>query len=49
MYEFHRIYIKRKYNAKLLLTDTESSVYKIKTNDIYEIFYEDKHYFDFRD
>ena len=49
MYEFHRIYIKRKYNAKLLLTDTESSVYEIKTNDIYEIFYEDKHYFDFRD
>ena len=39
MYEFHYKYIKTKYNAKLLFTDT---VYKIKTDDVYEDFYEDK-------
>ena len=34
MYEFHYKYIKRKYDAKLLFTDTDSLVYEIKTEDI---------------
>ena len=34
MYEFHYKYIKRKYSANLLFTDTDSLVYEIETNDV---------------
>ena len=35
MYEFHYNYIKNKYgnNSRLLFTDTDSLMYKIKTED----------------
>ena len=49
MYEFHYKYINSKFNAKLLFTDTDSLVYEIKTEDIYEDFYQDKNLFDFSD
>ena len=49
MYEFHYKYIKSKFDAKLLLTDTDSLVYEIKTGDVYEDFYRDKNLFDFSD
>ena len=51
MYEFHYNYIKAKYNnyAKLLFKDTDSLIYEIKTDDIYEGSYEDKDLFDFSD
>ena len=49
MYDFHYNYIKRKYYAELLLTDTDSFTYEIKTFDVYEDFYEDKNLFDFSD
>ena len=49
MHEFHYKYIKRKCNAKLLFTDTDSLVYEIKTEDVYEDFYEHKNLFDFSD
>ena len=49
MYEFHYKYIKSKFDAKLLFTDTDSLVYEIKTEDVYEDFYRDKHLFDFSD
>ena len=49
MYEFHYKYIKRKFDAKLLFTDTDSLVYEIKTEDVYEDFYQDKNLFDFSD
>ena len=48
MYEFHYKYIKSKY-ANLLFTDTDSLVYEIKTEDIYEDFYKNKSLFDFSD
>ena len=49
MYEFHYKYIKNTFNAKLLFTDTDSLVYEIKTEDVYEGFYLDKDLFYFSD
>ena len=49
MYDFSYNYINRKYDPKLLFTDTDSLVYEIKTNDVYEDFYKDKDLFDFSD
>ena len=50
MYEFHYDYIKNKYDnkSKLLFTDTDSSMYEIKTEDACEYFSNDKEMFDFR-
>ena len=49
MYEFHYDYIKNKHDnkSKLLLTDTVSLMYEIKTEDVYEDFSSDKEMFDF--
>ena len=41
--------MKRKYNANLLFTDTDSLVYEVETNDVYEDFYKNKNLFDFSD
>ena len=49
MYEFHDKFIKSKYSADLLIRDTGSLVYKIKTEDVYEDFHEDKTLLDFSD
>ena len=49
MYEFQYKYIKSKYCINLLFTDTDSLVYEIKTEDVYENFYEDKDLLDFSD
>ena len=49
MYDFHYGYIKNKFDAKLLFTDTDSLVYEIKGEDVYEKFYLDKGLFDFGD
>ena len=49
MYEFHYKFIKNKFDAKLLFTDTDSLVYEIKTKDVYEDFYLDKDLFDLSD
>ena len=35
----------KKHDTKLLFTDTDSLVYKIETDDVYENFYKDKHLF----
>ena len=40
--EFHCKYIKIKFSANLLFTNTDSLVHEIKTDDVYENFYEDK-------
>ena len=49
MYDFHYTYLKGRYGkkAELLFTDTDSSVYEIETNDLYEDFYRNKDMFDF--
>ena len=49
MYEFHCKYIKSKFNANLLFTETDSLVYENKTEHVYEDFSEDKSLFDFSD
>ena len=43
--------MKKKYDncAELLFTDTDSLIYEIETNDLYEYFYENKNLFDFSD
>ena len=47
MYEFHYKYIKSKFDAKLLFTDTDSLVYNTEAKDVHEEFYQDKNLFDF--
>ena len=50
MYRFHYDYIKQKYEgnkSQLLFTDTDSLVYSIKTDNLYDDMYEDKNEFDF--
>ena len=49
MYRFHYKYIKRKHNTKLLFTDRDNLVCEIKTQGVYEGFYENKSLFDFID
>ena len=49
MCEFHYKYIGSKFDANLLFTDTDSLAYEIKTEDVYEDFYEDQNLFDFSD
>ena len=48
MYKCHYKYIKTKYNAKLLFTDSDSLVCEIEL-EVYEDFYEDKNLLDFSD
>ena len=49
MYEFHYKDIKSKVDTKLLFTDTDSLVYEIKTEDVYEDFHQDRNLFDCSD
>ena len=51
MYEFYYQYIgvKPGSSAKLLFTDSDSQVYGIKRDDVYDDFFEDKNLFDFGD
>ena len=49
MYEFHYEYIKKEYgnNSRLLFTDTDSLMYEIKMEDVYEDSSNDTEMFDF--
>ena len=51
MYKFHYDYVKNKYgnNSRLSFTDTDSLMYEIKTEDVYEDFSKNKELFDFSD
>lgn len=48
MYNFHYDYMKKKYgyNCKLLYTDTDSLIYKVKCQNIYEDMKANIYYFD---
>ena len=47
MYKCHCEYIKNKFDAKLSFSGTDSLVYEIKIEDVYDDFYGDKNLFDF--
>ena len=49
MYDFHYDYVKNKHgnNSRLLFTDSDSLMYKIKTEDIYEDYSSNREKFDF--
>ena len=49
IYEFHYDYINDRfgYNSRLLFTGTDSLMYEIKTEDVYEVFSNDKEMFGF--
>ena len=47
MYDFHYNFIKKNFDAELLFTDTDSLIYEIKSEDVYENFLKHKHLFDF--
>ena len=42
MYDFHYGFIKKCFDAELLLTDTDSLAYEIKSKDVYEEFFKPK-------
>ena len=39
IYDFHCNFIKKNFNAELLLTDTDSLTYEIKSENVYEEFF----------
>ena len=48
MYQFHYNYVLQTFdNVKLLFTDTDSLVYEIKDENVYEQCFKDKELFDF--
>ena len=47
MYKFHYDYVCNRHDAKLLFTDTDSLLYEINSEDIYEQYFEDRELFDF--
>ena len=47
MYQFHYDYVLKKFDARLLFTDTDSLVYEIRSGNVYEQCFKDKHLFDF--
>ena len=47
MYQFHYKYVKNKFDAKLLFTDTDSLVYEIKSKDVYGECFKERKLFEF--
>ena len=47
MYDLHQSFIKKQFDAKLLFTDTDSLISEIKSEDVYEKFFNYKYFFDF--
>ena len=47
MYDFHQNFIKKNFDDELLLADTDSLTYEIKSENIYEEFFKWKDLFEF--
>ena len=47
MYDFHYNFSKKHFHNELLFTDTDSLIYQIKLEDVYEKIFMHKHLFDF--
>ena len=47
MYDFHYNFIKKNFDVKLFITDTDSLTYEIKSENVYEKFFKWKDLFDF--
>ena len=47
MYDFHYNFIKKNFNAELLFIDIDSLTYEIKSENVYEDFFNWKDLFDF--
>ena len=47
MFDFHYSFIKKLSDAEMLLTDTDSLTYKIKSENVYEEYFKWKYLFDF--
>ena len=47
MYKFHYDYVCDNFDARLLFTDTDSLVYEIKGNNVYEQCFKNKNFFHF--
>ena len=47
MHDFHYNFIKKRFDAKLLFTNTNSLTYEMKSEDIYDEFFKRKYWFDF--
>ena len=47
MYDFHYSFIEKHFGALLLFTDTDSLTYEIKSKDVYEEFFKQKHLLSF--
>ena len=47
MYDLHYNFIKKKFDAKLLFTDTDSLAYEITSENVYKEFFKWKNLFDF--
>ena len=48
IYDFHYNFIKKHFDAAFLFTDTDSLMYEIKSEDVYEEIFNRKYFFDFR-
>ena len=46
MYKFHYDYVLKTFNARLLFADTDSLIYEIKADNVYEQCFKDKDLFD---
>ena len=47
MYDFHYNFIKKHFDAELLISDIDSITYEMKSKDVYEEFFKHIHLFDF--
>ena len=47
MYDFHYSFIKKPFADEFLFTDKDSLTYEIKSEDVYEEFFKNKHFLDF--